>query len=62
MVDFPKQMIFSPPIDGLGKGLTVTVTLDVDEHPLLSVTVTVYIVVAKGLTTILDEVFALFQR
>ena len=55
-------MIFSPPIDGLGKGLTVTVTLDVDEHPLLSVTVTVYIVVAKGLTTILDEVFALFQR
>lgn len=32
-----------------GKGFTVTVTCAVPEHPLLSVPVTVYVVVATGL-------------
>ena len=37
---------------GFGNGLTVTVTDVAEEHPLTSVTVTEYVVVAVGLTLI----------
>ena len=42
----------SPVIFGLGKGLTVTTTTLLPEHPLVSVTVTEYEVVIVGLTDI----------
>jgi hypothetical protein len=38
----------------VGKALTVTPTVDVLEHPLASVPVTVYVVVATGLSVTLD--------
>jgi hypothetical protein len=38
----------------LGKALTVTPTVDVLEHPFASVPVTVYVVVATGLSVKLD--------
>ena len=43
-------MTLSPVMAGVGNGLTVTVTDVAAEHPLTSVTVTVYVVVADGLT------------
>ena len=43
-------MTLSPVMAGVGSGLTVTVTDVAAEHPLASVTVTEYVVVAAGLT------------
>ena len=50
VVDSPLQMTLSPVMAGVGNGLTVTVTDVAAEHPLASVTVTEYVVVADGLT------------
>ena len=61
MVVSPIQIIKSPSITGLGNGLTVTVMPLLATHPLASVTVTEYIVLTAGLTTILLPVVALFQ-
>jgi hypothetical protein len=44
-----------------GDGLTVTVTYAVTVHPVSVVPVTEYVVVAAGLTVMLDEVSPVLQ-
>jgi hypothetical protein len=57
----PRQISLSPLIVGVGIGFTVTVSLATAWHPLASVTVTLYVVVAVGLTVILLVVEPLLQ-
>ena len=45
----------------MGRGLTVTVTEAVREHPLELVPVTVYTVVSPGLTVMLEVVAPVFH-
>ena len=57
----PVQISVSPLILGVGSGFTVTVTLVDAWQPLPSVTVTLYVVVAVGLTVMLELVVPSFQ-
>ena len=57
----PVQISVSPLILGVGREFTVTVTLVDPWQPLPSVTVTLYVVVAVGLTVMLVLVAPLLQ-
>ena len=50
----PVQIVVLPVMLGVGSGLTVTVTLVLTSQPFASVTTTLYVVVALGLTVVLD--------
>ena len=49
----PLHIVVLPAILAVGSGFTVTVTLVLASHPFASVTTTLYIVVALGLTVML---------
>jgi hypothetical protein len=57
----PRHILVSPLIVGVGIGFTVTVSFVEAWHPLASDTVTLYVVVAVGLTVILLVVEPLLQ-
>ena len=54
-VDFPRQTV-DEVTEIIGFGLTVTVEVAVEEHPIASVPVTVYVEVELGVTDILVDV------
>lgn len=63
VVELPAQITDDAALtDTTGAALTVTVRLDVDEHPLAFVPVTEYEVVVPGLTAMLAEVAPLLHR
>ena len=62
VVLWPTQMTLVPEMLGVGKGFTVTVLVDEAVHPPAPVTVTVYVVVAPGLTVIAAVVAPVFHK
>jgi hypothetical protein len=57
----PAQIEFAPPILAIGFAFTVTDRLLVAVHPLLLVTVTIYVVFVVGLTVIAEVVAPVLQ-